>query len=248
MAISGVVFLFVFAGSMLGMLLRYVLPKHHLADDSKDVVKMGMGLVATMSVLVLSLVISSAKSSFDALSSEVIASSSRIILLDRTLANYGPETKQERELLRATLAKVTDKIESRVGPNPEDFGSSTRAIDSLYEQLAGLVPKDASQRLLQSQALSILAELRQTHWLIFEQQSTTISLPMLIILISWLTMLFISFGLFAPANGTVIASLFISALSVSAAILLILELYRPYEGLIRISTSPLRAALTQLGH
>jgi membrane-bound ClpP family serine protease len=81
----------------------------------------------------------------------------------------------------------------------------------------------------------------------YEQGTTSISLPMLSVLVFWLTTLFISFGLFAPHNGTVIASLFISALSVSGAILLILELYTPYAGLIQVSSAPLRAALAHLG-
>ena len=247
-AISSIVFLFVFVGALFGMFLRTVLPQHHLSDDSKDVVKMGMGLVATMSALVLGLVISSAKSSFDALGTEMTGASSRVILLDRTLASYGPEASQERELLRSAVEAAVDRIELKTSPNAAQLRASTRAVDSLWEQLQGLSPKDDKQRLMQSQALNILMQLQQTRWLVYEQQSTTISIPMLIILISWLTTLFISFGLFAPANGTVITSLFVSALSVSAAILLILELYRPYEGLIRVSTSPLRAALLQLGN
>jgi membrane-bound ClpP family serine protease len=82
----------------------------------------------------------------------------------------------------------------------------------------------------------------------FEQESATISKPMLIILLCWLTTLFASFGLFAPRNGTAVAALFVSALSVSEAILLILELYSPYQGLITLSSTPLRTALTQLGN
>ena len=130
-AISSIVFLFVFVSALFGMFLRTVLPQHHLGDDSKDVVKMGMGLVATMSALVLGLVITSAKSSFDALGTEMTAASSNVILLDRTLASYGPETQQERELLRSAVAAAVNRIESKTSPNAELLKASTRTVDSL---------------------------------------------------------------------------------------------------------------------
>jgi hypothetical protein len=225
------------------MFLRTVLPQSHLSEDSKDVVKMGMGLVATMAALVLGLLVSSAKSSFDALGNEMTRASSEIILLDRTLALYGPESKEVRDQLRSSVTGVVDQLKEST--NPSQLQASTREVDSLYEKIQGLLPKDDRQRSIQTGALNIMISLQEARWLMYEQESTSISLPMLIILISWLTTLFISFGLFAPANGTAITALLVSGLSVSGAILLILELYSPYEELIRISSAPLRAALTQ---
>jgi Protein of unknown function (DUF4239) len=238
----------VFGGAMLGMFLRAVLPKDHLSDASKDVIKMGMGLVATMAALVLSLVISSAKSSFDALSGEMTKASSEIILLDRTLALYGPDTREARDMLRSSVLGVVQRMELRKAAEPAQLRTSTHEVDSLYEKIQGLLPTDERQRSIQSRALGILISLQETRWLIYEQESTSISMPMLIILLSWLTTLFISFGLFAPPNGTTVTALLVSAFSVSGAILLIFELYSPYAGLIRISSAPLRAALMQLGN
>jgi hypothetical protein len=245
---SSIVFACVFGGALLGMFLRKLLPQNHLSDDSRSVVIIAMGLVATMTAIVLGLLISSAKNSFDTLSRELTGSSSEIILLDRSLANYGPETKETRDLLRSIAVGVLDRIESKESANPRQWQASTREVESLHEKIQGLVPKDDRQRSSQAEALSNLKEIRQTHWLLYEQQSTSISMPMLIILVSWLTTLFISFGLFAPANGTVFTSLLVSAFSVSSAILLILQLYAPFRGLIVISSAPLRAALTQLGN
>ncbi len=247
-AISSVVFAFVFGGALLGMFIRKLLPKNHLSDDSKSIVMISMGLVATMTALVLGLLISSAKSSFDALSSEITGASSKIILLDRTLAYYGPETKEARDLLRSAVAGMLDRMELKESANPSQLRASNREVNSLHDKIQGLLPKDDRQRSFQAEALSILKEIRQTRWLIYEQQSTSISMPMLIIMVSWLTALFISFGLYAPANGTVVTSLLVSALSVSGAILLMLELYTPYHGLIKISSATLHAALTQLGN
>ena len=247
-ATSSIVFAVVFGGVLLGMLLRKFLPQNHLSDDSKGIVMIAMGLVATMTALVLGLLISSAKSSFDTLSGELTAASSKIILLDRTLADYGLETKEARDLLRSIVVGVLDRMELKGSADPQQLQAATRELESLREKIRGLVPKDDRQRSSQAEALSNLKEVVQTRWLVYEQQSTSISMPMLIILVSWLTVLFISFGLYAPANGTVVTSLLVSALSVTCAIFLILELYAPYRGLIKISSAPLRAALTQMGN
>jgi hypothetical protein len=247
-ATSSIICACVFGGALLGMFLRKLLPQHHLSDDSRSVVMIAMGLVATMTALVLGLLISSAKNSFDTLNSEITATSSKIILLDRALALYGPETKEARDLLRSTFAAVLDRMESKRSANPGEMLASTQQVESVYDKIQGLLPKDDRRRSFQADALSILKEIRQTRVLIYEQQSNSISMPVLIILVSWLTVLFISFGLYAPTNGTVVTSLLVSALSVSCAILLILELYTPYRGLIKVSSAPLRAALMQLGN
>jgi hypothetical protein len=198
-----------------------------------------MGLVATMTALVLGLLIPSAKSSVDTLNSEITGTSSKIILLDRTLANYGPETKEARDLFRSAVAAVLDRMELKESANPRDMQASTHEVESMCDRIQGLLPKDDRQRSFQADALSILKEIRQTRWLLYEQQSTLISMPMLIILVSWLTALFISFGLY---GRTVVTSLLISALSVSCAILLILELYTPCHGLIIIRSLTHRCA------
>ncbi len=247
LAISVIVLVLLFGGALFGMLLRRILPEHHMTSDSKDVVKLGMGLVATMAALVLSLLISSAKSSYDAQSNELADVSAKIILLDRVLSYYGPETQQAREVLRISVAHALDRGWSQIH-TAEDQGDTPDGVaNPVYEKVEGLVPKDDKQRSTQSQALSILVGLAQTRWLMYEQRATSISFPLLIVLVLWLATLFVSFGIFAPRNATTLTSLFISALSVSAAILLIMELYSPYKGLIQVSRAPLRAALAHLG-
>lgn len=245
---SAAVFVFVFGGALLGMFLHAVLPERHMSNDSKDVVKLGMGLVATMSALVLGLLISSAKNSFDVQTAEVTEASAKIILLDRALALYGPEAEGVRDLLRSSVADTFERLWPNSGATVSLSKESASGVESLYDRIQGLSPKDDRQRSIQTQALSMLVALGQTRWLMYEQESTSISLPLLIILVFWLTVLSISFGLFAPRNATVVTSLLVSALSVSGAIFLILELYKPYGGLIHISSAPMRAALAHLGH
>src|SRR5260370_5656173 len=114
-AISFIVFACVFGGALVGMLLRTSLPQHHLIADSKEIVKVGMGLVSTMAALVLGLLVASAKSSYDAQSTELTEVSSKVVVLDRILAHYGPETREVRDVLRSTIARVLDAIWSKEG-------------------------------------------------------------------------------------------------------------------------------------
>jgi len=241
-----VVFGCVFGGALLGVFLRSRLPHHHMSEESKDSIKVGMGLVGTMAALVLGLLVASAKASYDAQSAELTQMSATAVLLDRGLAVYGPETKEARELLHRVAVRMLEENWSRDGGGTRS-GARSAAAESLFAIIQGLSPKNDLQRLLQSQALSMLIEIGKARWLMYEQGTTSISMPMLVLLVLWLTAIFISFGLFAPSNVTVIASLFVSALSVSGAIYLIMEMYAPYTGLIRISSAPLRAAIAQLG-
>jgi hypothetical protein len=229
------------------MVLQTVLPRHHLHADSKDVVKLGMGLVGTMAALVLGLLVASAKGSYDAQSTEITDLAANVVLLDRMLAHYGPETKEARGLLRNTVSLIIDQLWSREPGRDGRVRSPSGSGEQVFDKLQQLSPRDDAQRSLQAQAASLAVGIGKTRWLMYEQNVTGVSIPMLVVLVSWLAMIFASFGLFAPRNATVLVSLFVSAISVSGAIMLILEMYSPYAGLIQISQAPLRAALAHLG-
>lgn len=237
----------VFGGALLGMALHLILPEHHVSADSKDVIKLGMGLTATMSALVLALLIASAKSSYDAQRNELTQLSANVILLDRVLAHYGPETKAARDLLRRYLTRAFDQIWPRNSPSAADLEPPTALGEQFYDALQALSPQNEVQRSLQAQAQKMSIDLAQTRWLLFEQRGSSIPMPFLVLLVFWVTIIFLSFGLFAPRNATVIATLFLCAVSVSGAIFLILELDRPFGGLIQISGAPLRNAIAHLG-
>ena len=245
-AIGLIVFACVFGGALLGIFLRGVLPPHHLSAGSKDIVRLGMGLVGTMAALVLGLLVASAKNSYDAQSSELTELSANVVFLDRLLAHYGPEARGARDQLREAVGRTV----ARVWPKDRSARSGLEPVaanEGVVESIQQLSPKDDAQRGIQKHALRVADLLLRTRWLMYEQGAGPVPLPMLVVLILWLTIIFVSFGLFAPRNGTVIASLCVAALSVSCAILLILEMYRPFEGIIQISSAPLYTALAHLG-
>src|SRR5271163_894884 len=242
-----ITFAFCFGGALLGMSIRAALPQHHLNSDSKDAVKIAMALVSTMCALVLGLLIASAKSSYDTQNNELTDMSSKLILLDRILAHYGPEAKEARADLRITAVNALDFMFAKDQSGTSQVTPVSKSSEALYDTIQALSPKDDAQRSIHSQALNIVFAIGQTRWLMYEQRAGSGSIPLLMVLIFWLTTLFISFGLFAPRNATVYATLLVSAISVSFAIFLIKELYNPYVGVIRISNAALRSALTHLG-
>ena len=248
--ISCIVFTCIFGGTVLGMGLRAILPEHHLSSESKDVVKLGMGLVGTMTALVLGLLIASAKNSFDTQRNGLAQLSANIILLDRTLAHYGPETKDVRDMLRASVADMLQHTWPQENPQPGQaeakVGTEGR-YEGLFEKIQDLVPKTDAQRVLQAQAMKIGSDIAQTRWLMFAQKGSSIPIPFLVVMVCWLTLLLASFSLFAPSNATIFCTLLVCALSVSSALFLILELDRPLNGMIQVSSDPVRAALEQLG-
>ena len=244
--ISLVVFGCVFGGALVGIFVHSLLPDHHLDSDSKEAVRLAMGLVGTTLALVLGLLIASGKGYFDTQSSEVTQVAADAVLLDKILSHYGPETKEIRALLRGSVAHMVDVTWARDGSDDTQFSTSTTS-EELVDKIQGLSPQNGNQRFLQSQALTTAIKLGQTRSLMLAQQTATVPTRLLAILVLWLVLLFMSFGLFVRGNVTVVVSQFASALAVCSAIFLILEMYQPYGGLIQVSSAPLRAALIQLG-
>lgn len=243
-----IAFACVLGGTFFGMFLRNRLPEHHLSAATKDVVRLGTGLIGTIAGLVLGLLIASANSTFQTQSTQVQQLTANIVLLDRTLAQYGPETDLARNLLRRGVASMADRIWRENGSDSgkvAPFEASAAAL-SLYDEILKLSPRNETQRSLQARALDTVQDLGKTRLLLFAEAGMAIPIPFLAVLISWLTIIFASFSLFADNNGTTIVALGIFAVSASAAIFLILELSQPFTGLMTISSEPLRNALAPL--
>jgi hypothetical protein len=206
-----------------------------------------MGLIVTMSALLLGMLVASAKSAYDEQKSELTQLTAKLVFLDRILAHYGPEAQKVRQGLQAATERAMEQIWPKDRADARLLSPIAAGADVLYSQIQELSPKDDAQRALKAQASSTAIELGQTRWLMFEQRGSSVSTALLTIVVFWLTVIFISFGLYAPVNGTVTATLLICAISVSCAIFLILEMDRPFEGMLQISKAPLQDALAHLG-
>ena len=249
LGIAAIVFACAFGGALLGMFLRNALPSPHLSNDSKDVVKVAMGVVSTMLALVLGLLVASAKGAFDMQDNEVKQAAANVLLLDRTLAHYGPETKDIRDLIRSTVAYRLARTwpEDRSASGLVELPETTPTVERVEEEIRRLSPRDDGQRWLQSRALQILGDLEQTRWLLFGGVGNSLSVPFLVVVTVWISVIFASFGLFAPMNTTVICALLMAAASMAASMYLIGELDHPFAGLMKISSAPVRYTLAHLG-
>ena len=246
--VAVVIFACTLAGAHLGVWLQ--LPEEHLSADSKDVVKLGTGFVATMAALVISLMVSSAKDTFDQRSIEISEVATDIIVLDRTLMQYGPETKVARASLRDMTRNWIDHFWPKDGKplNLDPLSAGKPPVEIVEEGIRTLAPANDLQRQLQSEALVLANSLMRTRWTLFEQFGQH-SIPgvFLVVLAIWLTTVFMGFGLFAHRNLTVSTVFLICALSAACAVFLILEMDDPFTGVIKLSSVPLEETLSEEG-
>jgi len=247
LTIFWIAFAFIFGGALFGILLRAVLPELHTNTDSRDVVRLGMGLLATVSALVLGLLIASAQSSFQTQSNQIKQITANIILLDNLLARSGPRGQPARIMLRRSVDTLVERIWREKNLNPANVAPFAASAESqlFFDKLQDLSPQNDVERIFQTRAIQIGIDLAQTR-VLFAQTDSAIPMPFLAVLVLWLTIIFASFGLFTQSNATVVAALFICALSTSSAIFLILELGHPFSGLMTISSAPLSNALAPL--
>jgi hypothetical protein len=240
---------FAFGGVLVGKWLRTALPKHHQDDESKDVIKLGIGLIATMTALVLGLVTASAKNAFDAVDGAVKETAVQVLVLDRLLARYGLETGEIRKELKQAIGERIDMIwptdSSRpVNLDPMKSGMAPR-VEALADAIRSLKPHDDLQRALQNRAADLAESILQARWLAMASTEASVPLPFLVVLLFWITVTFAAFGMFAP-NSTAIAVLFVCAVSIGGALFLVLEMDGPFDGLLRVSPDPLRFAYAHL--
>lgn len=225
------------------------LPGHHLDGESRDVVKLGLGVIGTLTALVLGLLVSATKGTYDTQSGTIKELSAQLAVLDRVLARYGPEAKEARAQVPVLTQAVLEQFWPKDGSGPVELsgGESKNVGEALFEAVALLEPKTDSQRMLKSRAQEILVNLGQIRQRIIVNNGRSIPLLLLVVLGFWQAVLFAGFGLLAPRNGTTIAVLIVCMVSVSGAICLVLELDRPFEGIVRVSDAPLRSVLAHLG-
>jgi Na+/H+ antiporter NhaC len=246
--ISLLVFALILGGALAGMVVRPLLSEQHQNQDSRDVLKMTTGLIGTLTALVLGLLIASAKSSFDQKTNQVRQMTATIILMDDLLMQYGPEATHLRNLLRQSIPPLANRIwheEEVATGRPVRFESS--AESSAFEnELERLSPTNDTQRSLQSRAIQAFTEAAQIRLQLFARTGGSIPTPFLIILVFWLSAIFVSATLFAETNLIVITALFVGALSFASAVFLVLELDNPFTGLMGISSATLWSALPPL--
>jgi hypothetical protein len=240
-----IVFVCVFSSAVAGVIASRFWPQTHLDERSKDIVKLGIGIVGTMTVLVLSLMLNSVKTSFDTTDRDLRQFATNIIVLDRSIKRYGPEA----EPARAALRQYTRGAMQELWPAGTDSNirvetlSSGHLLDKIQDVIDQLQPGTARQSRDLSLILDHFDDLIHSRWVFVNDSTGSVQRPFVVIVIGWLMIIFGSFGLYAPRNGTVVLMLGLSAISLGGAIYLICDLESPFGGIVKISQVPMRNAL-----
>ena len=247
-SISMIAFVLAVFGIVVGSGLRRMLPTGQLAADSKDAIKLGLGIVMTLSALVLGLVVASAKSGYDMRRSEINQITSGLILLDYLLSKYGDDARPVRVALREEVPLVTARIwdeEKAYSSRHESFKPLPQG-ELMYQKIQDLEPANDAQRELKSRILQLTHDLAHVRLSLFSHLTSSIPLPFLVVLLSWIAVLFTGFSIMTPAKATPLGFLIVSALSVSGAIFLVLELDQPFAGLMMLTNEHLLSVLQSL--
>lgn len=247
LAISGIIFVCLFGGGLLGMRLRSLLPEHQLSDESKHLLETGLGIIGTIGGLVLGLLVASSFSSYMAQRNSLVQMSADIVVLDRVLSHYGPEAQSARSDLRSAVARAIGQL----WPD-DDHGSHSELPTSargevVYEKILDFKPKNDAQTAIRGEAAGMALSIAQLRWLMYTQLAAGAVVPLLVALAFWFTITFMGLGIFAKPNATTVVALFLAAIAVSGAVYLLQSMYTPFQGPMQISSAPLREALANLG-
>uniref|UniRef100_A0A5Q5CPI5 DUF4239 domain-containing protein n=1 Tax=Mycobacterium sp. (strain JLS) TaxID=164757 RepID=A0A5Q5CPI5_MYCSJ len=246
--IGVVVFAIIFGGALLGLFLGKILPNQHVGAESRDAIRTIMAMLATLSAVVLGLLTGSSISSLAEKESELRSAGVQFIMLDRTMAEYGPETAKTRALLKQLLAERIGQIwPEEGGPVSLTALSSGAGINLVQRDLFALSPQTEQQRWLRDNALQMTNSIAESRWTTIEQIGSRFPWAFFMVVVAWLAVIFASFGLFAPRNASVVAALLVAALALAGPIFMMLEMDQPYGGMVKIPSTSLRVALEQLG-
>jgi len=245
--IAFLVFAVILAGAFVGAMVRRRVPQHHLAEDTKNLVSVSMAVVATISALVLGLLLSNANSSFNAVQGQVTSLSAEILRLDQLLRKYGPETKLAREKLREYTERKRDDLFPD-SPAAVLLGnqSTYELLQEVEELILAIKPANARDQWWLAQAMTLAAKIGDTRFLLAQQTGQGTPKAVLLLLVFWLTLLFASFTLFAPSNMISTATMTLCALAIAGAIGMILELERGFGGVVQVSPKPMNYAVVAL--
>ena len=243
--VAAVVFAVLGAAVALGMTMSGRLADHHLNSESRDTVKLTLGLMGTLAALLLGLLVNSSKQTFDAEREQVNALAAKVATLDRVLMFYGDEAAGARGELRALMEAAVAQVWPSGSGVRSNLDLDPRRGEVMFRSIQLLEPADPAQTDLKAKAMDLAFELIEGRSLLVALAAGGVSVPVLALVVTWLVLILFGFSLLAPRNAVALAALFVAAAAVSGAVLLLLELYRPFEGMIQISSDPLLTAVGQ---
>ena len=241
-----IAFVAILAGSAAGMMLRVRLPQEQLAEI-RETVRLGAGLLTTLTTVVISLTIASAKSYYDSQDAHFRQLTAYVVKTDQLLGQYGPEAEGIRKVMREAVPAAIDRIWHEKAVANQDTAFTDQSLaEQLYAAIAPLSPKNDAQRSLKSRIEQTVAGMAQTRLLLFADGNTAVLTPFLLAVIFWLVVIFTSFGLFVEPGPIVFVALVVFALSIAVALFLVADLSQPFAGVMQVPREQLRNVLAPL--
>jgi len=245
-----------------GALIRYRWPEHHSNRETIELLQTTVMMLATFAAIVLGLLITSAKQEFDSIENDIRSLSSSMAQLDASLDLLGPEAVPARQqLARYTAAAVAATWKDEAPPpgayyprlpriKDERYNQNSPVLGQMLEQVNGMIRNipvngATAQRELDS-SLRLMNVVLSERWRSVEASEGSISSPFFVVLVFWLVVIFLCFGLSAPFNHLSFTVTALSALALASALFVIIDLYTPYTGIFTVSSVPLRQALAEM--
>ena len=233
-------------GVAVGSWLRARLPGHHLNDQASDVIKAGVGLISTLAALILGLLISTAKISYDSTASQVSQISSDLVLGDQLLSAYGSAGDRAREALREQALALANGIWGDTGKPAHRGFVASDAWKRFSLALDELPNTTDQQRNLRKQIDDVVSRSAQARTRLYSDSGSTLPAPFLALLVFWLAVIFASYSILGVINPTVMGFVSLFALSAAGALFLIAELNTPFRGLLKLPQAQISQALSPL--
>lgn len=242
-----IAFACIYGAALGGIVLGRVRQETFSRPEVRDVLKSARDVIVGVSALTLGLLVATAKTSFDEKNAQLRTVASRAAMLDRTLYAFGPEANDARKLVRVFVQTAIEKIDRAEAQGVgAEFGRQGTLLEDLYSKILQIDAADATKSALKNDAIGIAREINLSRWMIQESVGSSIQTPLYFLLLFWLVCIFLDLGVLAPCRPTSFVALALAALAMTGAIYLALEFDRPYQGLIKVSASPLKLALVQL--
>jgi hypothetical protein len=220
------------------------IPPHRDPDDMNEVVRNIASIFILMTSLVLGLMINSARNSYDSLDQEVHSLSSQLVGLDQVLRAYGDDADPARQRLKI----YADAIVNETWRAPtRGRGAAEQALAPVYVHIHGLTPADGDQHAMRVTAGEMLEKIAEQRWVLHEEATDSATDgPFELMIVAWLVVIFASLAYRAPRNILSVIILLVPAALISATFYLVIDMERPFSGLIMIQPSPLEEAISEM--
>lgn len=243
------VFIATFGGALLGFLLKRIVPERHTDEATEGHVKVVLGMLSTLTSVVLGFVTAEAKNSFDNAAKIVSDAAVRVVSIDRVLADFGEEANAIRGRIKQEAQRWADRINSPAGDRNVDLGVVKRGeeLEDLVTGIKALKPSSDHLAQEQARAIDLATEIMHDRWLLTTDRAASTPTVFLLVVLAWLGLEFFIFGLFASPTPPVVLATFLGAVTVASAMFLVLDLEAPTSGVMRVSTKSLERAIAILG-